>query len=131
MIDVEDVARDILAADPTVVGLVPATRIHLAPMPTDTAFPAISVQEISETTDYTHEGPALVKHRVQIDAWAKTKPAAKAVAVAVRNAIHAYAGSEANALDFQSAGRRSLYELDTKLYRISSDFFAWSQDQAA
>jgi len=130
VIDVEDVTRDVLAADATVIGLVPAARIHLAPMPVDTVFPAITVQEVSTITDYTHDGPAVVRQRVTVDAWAKTKPAAKAIALAARNAIHAYGGSDSAVLDFMDAGRRPLYEPDTKLYRISSDFFAWSQDQA-
>lgn len=131
MIDVETRTKAVLVASATVTALVPAARVQTSELPLDVVFPAISILEISSVGDYTQDGPGLIKSRVQVDAWAKSKASARAIAIAVRDAIQAFAGEPDGIQDFADAGRRVLYEDDTKLHRISSDFFAWSRDAAA
>ena len=69
------------------------TRIMPAPLRQDCEMPAISYQLISQRDDILHDGPkGLPDARVQFDCWADDYAGAKALAAAVKTAVHAYKG---------------------------------------
>lgn len=142
----ETLARDVLAADPTVVGLVKvgdAMRLYplvLPQKPDYAPYPALTYRGVSRTSDFHMEGPGLTRVRLQVDSWALTYVEAKALARAARMALLAADGTFGDGSGLQMAevvNETDLFEeIPTpsgaqRLFRISTDFFVWAQDQAA
>lgn len=70
------------------------TRIMPAPLRQDCVLPAISYQFISQRDDVLHDGPqGLPDARIQLDCWADDYAGARALAEAIRTAVHAYRGT--------------------------------------
>jgi hypothetical protein len=89
-------------------------------LPSGTVRPAITYQRIStEPVNSIVGSSGLDRVRMQIDCWAGTFQAAVEIAEAVRT-LMAAAGFQ-GLLDNQS----SEFEEETRLYRVSSDFFVW------
>lgn len=130
---IEPLLIAVLNGDPRVTAIVGSTtaRIQADTLAQGTTLPALVYQQLSEVTGYTHDGPDLVKFRIQIDAYATTRLAAITLSRAVRDAFHDYPGLEQGIQDFEAAGRQNIYEPETKLYRTRSDWFATVRDQAA
>jgi Protein of unknown function (DUF3168) len=63
--------------------------------------------------------PGAAKVRMQVDAFARSYPAAKALADSIRGAM--YAAAFRNWQDDE----QDMYEADTKLFRVSMDWFVW------
>lgn len=69
------------------------TRIMPAPLRQDSDLPAVSYQLISQRDDVLHDGPqGLPDARLQLDCWADSYASARALAEAIRTAVHAYRG---------------------------------------
>lgn len=69
------------------------TRIMPSPLRQDVPLPAISYQLISVRDDILHDGPqGLPDARIQLDCWADTYAAAKALAAVVKETVHAHRG---------------------------------------
>lgn len=76
-----------LLANTTLAGLL-GNRINWNTRPQGSQLPAIVLQRVSGTTDYTMDGPSGLKQsRVQIDCWAKTYGSSVAVSRAVKSAL--------------------------------------------
>ncbi len=135
---IEPLLLAVLLADARVTNIIgagAAARVYpdILPQgaPSASTVPALVYQPISEVTGYTFDGPGLVRVRIQIDAYALSRPSTYALIRAVRDALHDYAGDPDGIQDLEAAGRRNMYESDTKLYRTSADWFATVRDQAA
>ena len=69
------------------------TRIAPAPLRQESPLPAITYQLISVEDGLLHDGPlGLPQPRIQMDCWSSSYAGAKALAAAVKVAIHAYKG---------------------------------------
>lgn len=76
-----------LLADAAVSALVSARVFRL--LPQNVTYPAISYQRISTERFNTLDGPNdLTQIRIQVDSWAATYAAVKALATAVRQALN-------------------------------------------
>ncbi len=97
------------------------SRIYPMVRPQGAGIPAVTYQLIDRPRIDTASlggNNAKVKSRVQIDCWAESYASAKTLAVAVKNAV-------TSALTALSIDERDLYEDDTGIYRVSSDFSVW------
>ena len=98
-----------------------SARIYPMLRPQGAALPAVTYQLIDrpriDTASLTGNN-AKVRSRMQIDCWAESYSAAKDLAAAVKNAVN-------SALTALNIDERDLYEDDTGIYRISSDFSIW------
>jgi Protein of unknown function (DUF3168) len=131
----EAAIRSLLLADSAVTTLV-GTRICPLVLPQKPTLPAITYQRISGQTQYTHDGPALARPRVQIDCWASDYDTAKSLAAAAAAVLSGFKGisSGVEIEGVFSAGCREFYEAETRpapLYRVSSDYFIWLAAPAA
>jgi hypothetical protein len=83
--------------------------------------PYITYQVVSSVPTVSLDGPSgLENRRTQVDVWADTYGAAKALEIAVKSAMQGayFVNIPLLAQDF--------YEEETKLYRVSMDFSVWS-----
>lgn len=70
------------------------TRIAPAPLSQKSTLPAITYQLISVEDALLHDGPmGLPQPRIQLDCWASSYAGVKALAAAVKVAIHGYKGT--------------------------------------
>lgn len=114
-----------LSIDASVGAIVGGTgdgaRIYPMLRPQGAALPAVTYQLIDRPridTASLRGNNAKVRSRVQVDCWAESYAVAKSLAAAVKNAVLA-------ALTALSIDERDLYEDDTGIYRVSSDFSIW------
>lgn len=137
---IEILAREVLAQDPGVLGLVQSggvVRIYPMLLPPNPTLPAITYRGISKVTAYNFEDPDMVQCRIQVDAWATTYAAVKALGKAIRDAFHRYPGTDGGIQDFEAVNEQDLFEDVTdatgtrRLHRVRSDFFAYARDAAA
>ena len=100
-------------------------RIYPMILPDDCQYPAISYQRISETPDYTLDGPGTFDEvRLQIDCWAETALQTRALADVIRTSIDGLSGT-CSGLTIWNAMRdnaQDFYEPDHRLYRHSVDY---------
>src|SRR5262249_13222381 len=113
-----------------VVALV-ADRVTPHPLPqvqdASKDLPAITYFQVSGSSGITTTGETGPdRARVQIDCWAVTCAVAKDVAAQVQDALHGFRGV-VGGVDVQGAfvddSGRDEYEDDTKLHRVSADYF--------
>ena len=100
-------------------------RVYATPLPDGTFDdgPAISYQRVSSLPTLSLAGDSFLDRvRIQIDCWASTYLGAKTLANEVRFAMANYSG-------LKSVPDTTLddYEADTRLYRVSVDFFCWER----
>lgn len=95
--DLRPALRAFLAADAAIAALVVAggtTRIYPGKMPQGVTATSIVYNDISGQTGLHNEGSdGLASNRVQLTAWATTADAAQALALAIKNRLHGYAGA--------------------------------------
>lgn len=94
--DIRPALRAFLVADPAIEALVKTgstTRIYPVKMPQGVTATSIVYNDISAQTGLHNEGSdGLTSIRMQIAAWATTADAAQALALAIKNRLHGYAG---------------------------------------
>lgn len=113
--------RDVLVAAGAVTTLVPASRITPLVRPQAISVPAITLQRISLTPNNHLRGDAgLDANRVQLDAYAETYAAARAVADACRAAL--VAAGHLLQTEFDSHEP----ETDPDLYRVTQEYNVWT-----
>ena len=95
--DIRPALRAFLAADAAIAALVVSggtTRIYPGEMPQGVTATSIVYNDISSQTGLHNEGSdGLTSTRMQIAAWATTADAAHALALAIKNRLHGYAGA--------------------------------------
>lgn len=118
------IEEDVLTA---LVGSPPATsadeRVYALVLPDESSYPAITYQRISNVPVNSLSGSSdLDQVRVQVDCWATTYGAAKALAGEVRTAMEAAA--------FKGLLVTDADEFDdvAKVYRVSMDFYCWQKE---
>jgi hypothetical protein len=91
-------------------------------LPHDGLRPAITYQVITEAPINSFQGSSgLDRVRLQIDSWAKTYDAALQLEDQIRPLM------EAAGFKGLRETRRSEFEEDTKLYRVSADYWVWQE----
>jgi hypothetical protein len=96
MSDLRPALRAFLIADPAIEALVKTgstTRIYPIKMPQGVSAASIVYNDISAIIGLHNQGSdGLTVLRIQIAAWAKTADEAQALALAVKERLHGYAG---------------------------------------
>ena len=131
---IEDGLHQLMAADAGVTAIA-GDRIYPVNLPEtmlnpDTTVPAAATyQVITQVPDYTLDGPdGMVLARIQIDTWATTYAAAKALARALRVVLDGFAGPlpDDAATEVQNIWRenaaRDDFDRNARLYRVSADY---------
>ena len=120
--------RMLLTADAGVAALV-GDRVFTEVLPQAPTVPAVVFAQVAGDEDVALDGPTGVgSRRVQIDAWAKSRAEATALALAVRAALAGHSGAAAG---FEVHGvflltERWDFEPETSLYRTSQDYEVWT-----
>lgn len=106
-----------------------ATRVFPDVAPQDAALPLMVVTVIDDVPASTlngNVGATLSNARVQVDAYAKTRAEAAAVAAAVKGALGDLKTAKAGGLDvWASTSGRNLYDDETQSYRVLTEFNVW------
>jgi hypothetical protein len=112
---------DVLRGDAAVTALVPAARITPLLRPQAITVPAITLQRIDTTPQNHLRGWAqLDASDVQIDIWAATYAACKAIAAACQAAINTAGYIRTAEYDNTDA------DVDPVLYRITQSYLVWT-----
>ena len=117
-----------LAAAPAVVALVGTPpRVYPSVAPQSSQLPVVVYQVIDEQRIESLGGftSGTRNARVQVDVYAETYTAAQALADAVAAALGALTGANLSSVQ---VSRRDLYEDESQLHRVSTDFSLWSHD---
>jgi hypothetical protein len=127
----EEALIALLLADPG-VATVAGDRVHWLRRPQGEATPALVLTRVGGGHAYTYGGrDELIETRVQIDAWAETYGAAKALARAVTSLLSGYRATSGPIRSaFLNAERDGLQDADPfgTLARVSLDFTIWHQE---
>lgn len=126
---IEKAIRSILIADTAVKAI--TTRCYPAKIPQDPTYPLILFFKVTGMRDHHLQGPSGLAHpRFQVEAWATTYDAAKALANAIREALDGYAGTQGAVVigSILMESERDTYEDAVSCHRIIMDFFAWHSE---
>lgn len=97
------------------------TRIYPLVAPQGTTLPYCVYRKVSPGRQYTLDGYAIERPRMQVSCYGATYGQAKGVAVQVTAAVESWA-----AVGFGwQVGEVDLHEKDTGLYHVPVDFFIW------
>jgi len=103
-----------------------STRIYPPPVPQNPTYPLVTYQEIDRVPVKVMGTNAGVVHiRYQIDSWASTLAAAKAVAAQIALALDNYAGTSDSVVIkncFLDMGQSSPYDDEEGVHRYIQDF---------
>lgn len=127
--NIEEAIHDILVADATVQDL--TTRCYPSTLPQDPTYPLILYMRVYGARENALEGPVgMANPHFQIEAWAKTYAAAKALAKAVRNALNGYRGTSGLVRigSFLIQSERDVYEPAVACHRIIMDYSIWHDE---
>ncbi len=97
-----------------------ATRIYPLRMPQGSTFPAVVYTRVSGARINNLDGENIQNPRYQIDCWAETYSAAKAVAAQIELAF------AASSLQAVLIADRDDKDDSVRLYRVSLDYSVWS-----
>lgn len=126
---IEEAIRAILVANSTVKAI--TTRIYPSTLPQDPIYPLILYIRISGYRDNALTGPSgLANPRFQIEAWATTYSAAKALANAIRGALNGYRGTvgQVSIGSFLIQSERDIYEPEAACHRVVMDYTIWHSE---
>jgi hypothetical protein len=97
-----------------------STRIYPLRMPQGGTFPAVVYTRVSGSRINNLDGENIQNPRFQVDCWAESYSAAKAVAAQVESAFAAASFTSVLIAD------RDDRDDTTEIYRVSMDFSVWS-----
>lgn len=102
-------------------------RVYPGWVPQQGTYPAVTYLAFGDGAGLAHGGPEdLATRTYQIDLWALTYSEARAMAAALRAALHGFAGLLGSAGTRVQPARlvdaRDTYENDPKLWRVSQDY---------
>lgn len=129
-----------LVADAAIAASVPAGsgKYHIYPnvLPQSVQTTSIVYQEVSQLGDHHNEGPSgIARTRLQIAAWAKTPPAARALALLIKARLDGYRGTMGSggaAVTVQGVflqDQRDLYDDKVELHGKQADYFIWFEER--
>lgn len=106
-------------------------RIYPIKMPQGMDKPSLVYTRVSGQSGHHMQGrDGLVRSRMQIDAWAKTAPAASSLANLVKDALDGYSGDMGSVLVqgvFMDSERES-YDDAVEMYGVGRDYFLWHEE---
>lgn len=110
-----------LKANAALIALVPAARITPVKRLQGGSLPAITVERIANTPVQSIAGDTsqLDQVRLRVNCWAKTYQSTKEIAEAVRPVVAT--------LNSHIITDQDLYEDDTQIYRVASDYYVWQR----
>ena len=120
---IEEAIHDILVANNTVKAI--TTRCYPSTLPQNPTYPLILYIKVTGMRVNDLGGPSGMAHpRFQIEAWAKTYSAAKALANAIRGCLNGYRGTSGTVRigSFLIESERDFYESEVQCHRIIMDF---------
>jgi len=123
---IEKAIRSILIADTTVKAI--TTRCYPGVIPQSPTYPLIVYYKVTGMRDHHLQGPSGLAHpRFQVEAWATTYDAAKALANAIREALDGYSGTQGTVVigSILIESERDVYEDAVSCHRVIMDFFVW------
>jgi hypothetical protein len=130
MAEAEQAIVELLVADATIASLV-STRVYYAHAPQNVALPFVVLSRISGIRDHVLGGTvSLVEARVQIDTFATSVLAARAIANAIREEINGFRGTQSG-VDVQAIqliDEADGLEGDSEIWRVTSDYKVWYQE---
>jgi hypothetical protein len=122
----EEALKDILRNNAGVAAI--TTKCYPVKIPQSPVMPLMTYTLITDVPDVHLQGPSgLINARYQIEAWALTYSAAKALAKAIDTALAGYSGTSGT-VKIGSILRitgRDWYEEAVDCYRIIQDFSVW------
>jgi len=125
----EEALRDMLIKDAGVKAI--TTRCYPAKLPQNPTYPLILYYRITGIPANTLTGsPTLEYSRFQVEAWALTYAAAKALAKAIVAALNAkiYTGASVTIGSIVKQGERDQYEEAVSCHRVIMDFTVWGDE---
>jgi len=117
--------------DDTDIAAIVATRVYPIILPQNPTMPAITYQRISTPRVSSTTGPSgLASPRIQVDCWAETYAAVKALSDTVRTAVDGYSGTMDTFTVYGVIveSEQDLYEPDAVYYRTSLDLIIWHKE---
>jgi hypothetical protein len=115
--------RQILIADSIVAAI--TTRCYPSTLPQDPVYPLILYMRVTGPREHSLQGAVgMATPRFQVEAWAETYAAAKALAAAIRGALDNYRGTAASVRigSCLIIGEWDTYEPEVNCHRIIMDF---------
>ena len=98
-------------------------------LPPSATLPACTYTRITTAREYTHDGDAnLERIRFQVDLWASSYLAVRALAATFRTAWSGFSGTVGTGVTCSGAfvvGEHDLYDPEPKAYRVSIDLSMW------
>ena len=126
---IEKAIRAILVANNTVKAI--TTRCYPGKIPQDPTYPLIAYYKVTGMRDHHLQGPSGLAHpRFQVEAWATTYDAAKALANAIRVALDGYTGTQGTVAigSILMESERDVYEDAVSCHRVIMDWFIWHRE---
>ena len=126
---IEKAIRSILIADTAVKAI--TTRCYPGKIPQDPTYPLIVYYKVTGMRDHHLQGPSRLAHpRFQVEAWALTYDAAKALANAIRGALDGYTGTQGTVAigSILIESERDVYEDAVSCHRVIMDWFIWHRE---
>ncbi len=120
---IEEAIHDILVADNTVKAI--TTRCYPSTLPQNPTYPLILYIRLFGSTDNHLNGSSgMASPSFQIEAWAETYAAAKALAAAIRGALNNYRGTTGTVRigSCLIQSERDVYESEISVHRIIQDY---------
>ena len=126
---IEQSLRDELADDSTVAALV-GDRIYYDVAPQDISYPYITMHDITQVRDHTHQGPSgLIRAVIQFSIFAKKYIETKTIAAAIAGVIDGWQATtmqstyvgECSSVDESDNG----YNHEAKSHHLSVDYRVW------
>jgi hypothetical protein len=130
---IEQAIFEALTEDSGVAAIV-SRRVYPSLMPQNPTLPAIVYTLISGQQEESHDGPSgLARPRYQFDCYAETATGAFALSEALRLALHGFSGTLGGSGGVTCggilfAGKRVLYESETRIHRVSIDYLIWHEE---
>lgn len=127
MADLEKSVRTRLLAHTGVANII-SRRAWYSYLEIDAEMPTVTIQEISAVPEgVMGDDAGIVDGRVQVDSYAETRDAAKALGEQVRDALQRWRGSAAGSVltfvGMNSGGVR--FEPEGRIWRHRQDFSVW------
>ena len=116
--------HSLLSADSTLSELV-GTRIYPVFVPESTAFPCLSYQVVSGSSDVALDDTVVREKRIQFDAWAQTYGVSKQIESALAEILEGYSGTLEDGttiLDCVPSITLDNWEATSHIYRITAEY---------
>lgn len=130
---IESALRTHILGDTDITNLV-GQRMYPVKLPQDPTMPAISYFRVSGIRHKSYGGPSgLAGPRIQIDAWAGEPSGyktAKELADLIRKRLDGFSGLLGTDRIWGAflENDTDMYEDETKLHRVSQDYFVWYKE---